>query len=346
MFREKPGRSGPGALLLLLLHLPLLGLLLLPFGYFGTDTWWLDNLGNLQLQWSFAAVVMLALTIRLPRLLLSLLFGVYALLIGIHFAPFYWPAPATADSSPLIRIAQLNLRYWNPNIDDIVADLAQRPYDVVVLQEISDESLASVSRLTDTYSHSIGSASAARFGSRHALFSRWPLTDRRVHDLGYLEGRVIDVGVVFEPADTTIRMLTLHPGAPRSDTLWQLRNSTLEFVGGLVGDSSHPWQVVVGDLNVSPWSPHWHRLLISGKLKNTARGQGYIPSWSPFYVDHPGRYLTSNYLDHSLVTEGLVTVGKVYRTVTGSDHALVETRLAIKRQPLTRLAPPVTAIRR
>ena len=345
MFQETPGRFGPGRLALLLLHLPLFGLLLLPFGYFGAGTWWLDNLGNLQLQWAFAAMALLALSLRLPRVLLGMLSGAYALLIGIHFAPFYWPVPAATESSPTIRIAQLNLRYWNPNIETIVADLAHQPYDVVVLQEISDESLASVSRLTDTYPHSIGSASAARFGSRHALFSRWPLVDRQVHDLGYLEGRVIDVGVVFEPALTTIRMITLHPGAPRSETLWQLRNSTLEFVGGLVENSGHPWQVVVGDLNVSPWSPHWQRLMDNGKLTNTARGHGYIPSWSPFNGNPLGRYLTSSQLDHSLVTESLETVSKTYRTVDGSDHALVETQLAVKRQPLTWLASP-TAIRR
>ena len=339
MFRETSGRLGPGSWILLLLHLPLLGLLLLPFGYYGAETWWLDNLGNLQLQWAFAAMLLLVLGIRLPGILLGILTLSYVLLIGIHFAPFYWPTPAAAKAAPVLRVAQLNLRYWNPDIDTIVADLASQPYDVVVLQEISDESLASVSRLTATYPHSIGSASAARFGSRHALFSRWPLVDRQVHDLGYLEGRVIDVGVEFEPAATTVRMITLHPGAPRSETLWQLRNSTLAFVGGLVDNSGHPWQMVIGDLNVSPWSVHWRPLVESGKLENTARGQGYFPSWSPISGNRFGRYLTSTYLDHSLVTEGLTTLGKTYRTVPGSDHALIETRLALTSTPLASLAP-------
>jgi endonuclease/exonuclease/phosphatase (EEP) superfamily protein YafD len=316
------------SILFILLQLILLALMASPLLLSDTDHWWLDNLLNLQLQWSLLAAILLVPGMIYLRRISLVLLPFYVLIAVGNFAHLYVPLAMPAATAFSFSIAQLNLRYHNPHSADIFSQLAQADYDIVVLQEIADASVDKLDRVSANYPYSIGSGSLEGYSSRHLLLSKWPLSERKVHDLGYVEGRVIDVMVNPPGSGQAIRVLALHPGAPRNRELWELRNATLEFVAREVEQAPHQYQLVVGDLNVSPWSTVFRNLLQVSGLQHSGAGYGYMPSWSLSPHNAITRLLGSAYIDHCLVSAGLVVRDKQWHIVKGSDHLLISTRLA------------------
>jgi len=292
--------------------------------------WWLDNLINLQLQWSLLAVLSILLSLKSFRLLAIPLSLLYFSIILYNFGPLFLPDQSSNQNKVTLKVAQLNIRYENPNIDEIISKLLDTDYDFILIQEIADDKVVKVGRLIQTYPYSIGSNSLRTYSSRLALFSRWPITDSKIHDLGYVEGKVIEAFVKPPDSNTPIKVLALHPGAPRNEVLWQLRNNTLEFIASQASGSSQQRQIVIGDINISPWSPIFKRLAINSRLQDCAAGHGYIPSWGLYNTNHLTRLLSSVYIDHCLVSKSINVRDRQYHYIEGSDHVLILTILEIK----------------
>jgi endonuclease/exonuclease/phosphatase family metal-dependent hydrolase len=91
------------------------------------------------------------------------------------------------------------------------------------------------------------------------------------------------------------------------------RNRQLERLAALSSATATPL-VVVGDLNISPFSPHFRQLLADGKLKSAADGFGWQPTWPSFLLP------AGIQIDHGLVN-GAVSVQGFHRGGRdGSDH--------------------------
>ena len=291
--------------------------------------WWLDNLINLQLQWSLLALLSILLSLKFFRLLAIPSSLLYLSIILYNFGPLYIPGLPENQNKAVFKVAQLNIRYENLNIDDTISKLLDADYDIVLIQEIADGKVGIVGRLTQSYPYSVGSGSPRTYTSRLALFSRWPLTNTKIHDLGYVEGRVIETFVHPPDSDTSIKILALHPGAPRNEVLWQLRNNTLEFIASQASSSDLQQQIVLGDINVSPWSPIFKSLAKNSRLQNSAAGHGYIPSWALLTTNHLTRLLSSVYIDHCLVSKSFNIRDKQYHYIEGSDHVLISTMIEL-----------------
>jgi endonuclease/exonuclease/phosphatase (EEP) superfamily protein YafD len=72
--------------------------------------------------------------------------------------------------------------------------------------------------------------------------------------------------------------------------------------------------VLLGDLNCTPWSPAFDRLLAAARLRDSGRGRGLHPTWFsavPF-VGLP--------IDHVLVGPGVGVRGRHVGPDIGSDH--------------------------
>ena len=291
--------------------------------------WWLDNLINLQLQWSLLAMLSILLSLKIFRATAIPLSLLYFPIILYNFGPLYLPGLADDQNKAVLKIAQLNIRYENSNINEIISTLLDTDFDLILIQEVADNRVDTVGKLTQSYPYSVGSGSPRNYTSRLALFSRWPLANTKIHDLGYVEGRVIETFVHPPDSDTSIKILALHPGAPRNKVLWQLRNNTLEFIASQASSSALQQQIVLGDINVSPWSPIFKSLAKNSRLQNSAAGHGYIPSWALFTTNHLTRLLSSAYIDHCLVSKSFNIRDKQYQHIEGSDHVLISTILEL-----------------
>ena len=320
-------------LIFIAVQLLIIALMLMPAFMSSIDLWWLDNLANFQLQWTILAIVSVLLNVFFFRILTIPLALIFLSIFLYNFTAFFSAGVSSNQSGAQFKIAQLNISYGNPNVDSIILGLIDSDYDAVLIQEIADREVDKFAQLLVGFPYSIGSNSLGTFSSRLALFSRWPMLNRRIHDLGYVEGKVIEVTLAPADGNIPVRILALHPGAPRSPDLWGLRNATLEFIAAEVSSSTLPHQIVIGDVNVSPWSPFFRNLVRNSGLQDGVSGHGYIPSWSAFTTNNLMRLLSSTYIDHCLVSHSIAVRGKDLRFIEGSDHLLIENSLELNQVP-------------
>jgi endonuclease/exonuclease/phosphatase (EEP) superfamily protein YafD len=98
-----------------------------------------------------------------------------------------------------------------------------------------------------------------------------------------------------------------------SDRLFRARNDQLRALAHLAAGLEPP-KVLIGDFNLSPWSPFFPPLLKQAGLVNARDGFGILPTWPTFFV--PAMIP----LDHCLVSpEARVTNIETGPDI-GSDH--------------------------
>ncbi len=310
-------------------------LILLPALSADIPLWWLDNLLSLQLQWSLLAVLLTLINVKyVPKCALPFAL-LYLMVIGYNQLPFYLSAENKLQNQPLfkmtqLKIAQLNIRYENTHMDKLTAAVSSPDFDVLVLQEAADYQHKKIKALSRYYPYSIGIEPLESTPSGLALFSRWPIVERKIHNLGYKGGHILEVIIQAPETETPVQIFALHPASPRSEKLWQLRNATLAYTSELVSSSSLPNKIVIGDFNSTPWSGQFKYLQKNSRLKNSAEGFGYIASWSYSAVNYVMRLLSSAYIDHCLVSSTFTVLNKQYQRVQGSDHLLLLTELAVE----------------
>jgi len=87
-------------------------------------------------------------------------------------------------------------------------------------------------------------------------------------------------------------------------------------------------QILLGDLNCTPWSPYFDKLLAKGHLKDSERGFGFTPSWpTKMFLFVPLRPFLP--IDHVLVSQGIVVKERRLLGEVGSDHLPVLVRLKL-----------------
>ena len=92
-----------------------------------------------------------------------------------------------------------------------------------------------------------------------------------------------------------------------------LRNDQLDAVAQYVATVTGP-KILMGDLNTSPWSHCFGRLLSRAKLVDSSRGRGVEATWPTnlIWLRIP--------IDFCLVSEGIAVKDKQVGTDIGSDH--------------------------
>ncbi|MFN9916132.1 MAG: endonuclease/exonuclease/phosphatase family protein, partial [Pirellulaceae bacterium] len=83
-----------------------------------------------------------------------------------------------------------------------------------------------------------------------------------------------------QPLPQRYAILGVHTFSPK---LFQLgrtsqRDQQLKSLAEWSKARSEP-AMIIGDLNITPWSPPFWRLLLTGQLRDSSWQQGYFPSW-------------------------------------------------------------------
>ena len=145
-----------------------------------------------------------------------------------------------------------------------------------------------------------------------AVFSRLPLAEAGVHTLG--EAGLPSLSMRVDVGGVELTLLATHPTPPIPARRFHLRNDQLARLGELIDSSSRPL-VLVGDLNMTMWSPWYRRLTGTRRLFNSRRGFGVQGSWPaclPEFLRLP--------IDHCLLSDGLSVAGCSLGPDIGSDH--------------------------
>lgn len=273
-------------------------------------------------------------------LLLAALFGwrrrpapaALALVIAAwHAAPALSPSTASAQApacaGPAITLATVNLQYSNQRPEAFRAWLRTEPADLLVIQEVTP-SWATELEAQQAYPYRHVLTRDDPYGM--AVLSRRPIESVALVDLAG-DGLPSFAGVVTA-GTLRMRFLGLHTHWPLTPGLAAARDKALQAAAQLARAADLP-VVLLGDLNVTPDSPAFDRLLEQGGLRDVMRGRGWRPTWLANFWPLALR------IDHILVSADLCVEHAQTGPPIGSDHRPVLARLRLPQDAAGSPAP-------
>ncbi|MBK8507612.1 MAG: endonuclease/exonuclease/phosphatase family protein [Candidatus Competibacteraceae bacterium] len=230
-----------------------------------------------------------------------------AVLVKWTFGSF--PETRSDGTGTTLRALLANVNSANRDDRRIRELLLKHNPDVVVLLEATPWLMEHLTALAERYPHRIAEARDDNFGI--ALLSRHPLTNGRIARIGA-------AGLPSAVAELHIdrRRLVIvgtHPLPPMNAELARRRNEQLASLAEFARQTPDPL-VMLGDLNITPWSPYFERLLADSGLRDGRGGHGLLPTWP---VGWPMLWIP---IDHVLVSDDVQIRQWQTGAVIGSDH--------------------------
>lgn len=295
-----------------LLLLAFLGTAASPLGIWSSH---LERLSHFRFGWIVLLPLLAAFFLKRGRRLPAIACGILLAGSVLTILP-YWIPPAKPARGSGIKFIAWNLLWENLRKDEALPWLLEQNADVLVLTECTDGWRARLEKLSAEYPHRITSGRDGAEGMW--VLSRHPLD---APDPAGLAAAKPWISTVMHAPQGPVRILGMHPRTPRSGHRFDERNGQYVKAAAISAGSDIP-VVILGDLNCTPFSPWFGRLLRDGQLHDTGKGFGLPSTWRSNGIGLP--------IDHILIRgPWQVLDRKVHPDRMGSDHHPVIAVLAI-----------------
>ena len=294
---------------------------------------YLELLSHFQLQYFLLSSVGLIGLAVLRRKYLFLIGLICTTFLGTQIITWYWPPRfwnTGGDSNFRILVANINTK--NQQYEDVLAYTRQENPDLALFMEVDTAWIEQLDTLADVLPYSSGEGNPYNFGIM--LYSRYPFES--VQRVAFGDDRIPSLTGEVNVNNQTLAFVGTHPLPPVRPEYFQSRNQQLDLVGQHL-QTVEPSKLLIGDLNVSMWSPYYGRLVRQTGLVNARKGFGILPSW-PTYGTYPqipdwASLLLSIPIDHCLLSPELEVVDVRVGPDLGSDHrpVVVDLNLSYER---------------
>lgn len=303
--------------------LALLALLPSWLGLAGGWSWFLDLFAHFRWQYLIAGVVIAVWAAWRRKYWTFALVMLTCLLNGLLIGRLSWhpeldQAKLAGDFE--LRMVSLNVLTSNPDKQAVLDYLLASEADAVFLMEVDQHWLAALAPLLDEYPHLLQHPRDDNFGV--AFFSREPWLEADVVQLGDAGFPSVQVRMLHQ--DRELVVIGTHTMPPMSRLMAQWRDNQLEAVAEHVRDINGP-VLVVGDLNVTPWSAGMRRAMV-GNLGHRSLAAPWQPTWK-------ARSIFAVPIDHVLATTPLLITGRSVGPDVGSDHRPLQIVVGMEAPP-------------
>ncbi|MEZ6041199.1 MAG: endonuclease/exonuclease/phosphatase family protein [Planctomycetaceae bacterium] len=295
--------------------------------------WIADLLANLRIQQVLGLLVCIAVHTGFQSWKLVVLIGAGLLFHApAYVADYrYCRSDAVAARSGIsqtdagtLRVTTANVLTSNRRYADIANELLASDADVVAIIEIStalrDFLSADFSR---QYPHSVFYVQdSGNFGI--ALYSRIPWTNAALTHFN--DNDLKSVVATINHSGQTWHIFATHTLPPVGRQQFAHRNQHLQMLSDEVkrlrSDDPTSHVVVMGDLNITPWSPIFQDFAGNSELRRHTSGPGIRPTWYRFPA-----FAFGLVIDHVLSTDNLSSDSCSVGADVGSDHRFVTVQL-------------------
>ncbi|WP_182870857.1 endonuclease/exonuclease/phosphatase family protein [Rhodopirellula sp. JC639] len=283
--------------------------------------WFSDLLANLRIQQLIAGAIVVLFCLFIKQFRLAL---IGALCFSVHLVPMMpelvptSASGATADAP--LRLMTINVLTRNHAYQRVADEIRQVDPDLVAILELSSGLNAYLSReLADAYPHRLSSPEdSGNFGI--GVFSKLAFDEARMFQLNE---NITSIEVVCGGN----QVVATHPLPPMGSDGFQSRNQHLSLLAARISQQRHEFPerpiVVLGDFNVTPWSPHFRRFQRASGLHRAKLGIAVTPTWYARGSDFPFGLV----LDHIFINDSLRCVEYRVGDDIGSDHRSVSVAL-------------------
>lgn len=273
--------------------------------------WWFFELfANFRVQLLLVQLVLLTVYLVMRRPVWAVVIGAATVINGLAVRNYVLPGSAYVpdeDGPAEIRVLNANVRSSNLNPASLIDVVTAVEPDVIAVLELNERVAEALQALDEAYPYQILVPESGNFGI--AVYSRWPFADAETFELsGYaaIDAEIMDDRQAWH-------FIAAHPVPPVSADMAALRNSQLEQLAGYVTEISAP-HVIVGDFNITPYSPYFQDFIEQTGLDNALRGHGPSFTWPSFFP------LLGIPIDHVLVSADFEVVEYFRAGDIGSDH--------------------------
>lgn len=286
------------------------------FSFLGRFCWVCDLFSHFRVQYFQIALILIGLAIWKKNNTLLIVFVVLACLNYAFVLPLYFGKPPAATEKP-VHAMLMNILASNGNTEQVLAAIQSADPDLLLLEEVTPKWAAELSKLN--YPYSVADVRDDCFGIM--LLSRYPLANTNVVFVGTAGVPTITADVYLPQGE--ISLIGTHPLPPFNAEYSKHRNLQLADLPSLVKKQTKP-VLLIGDLNTSPWSYWFRRVLNESGLKNSMQGFGFQPSWPS------NNRLLRIPIDHMLHSPEIVIHNRVIGPDIGSDHLPVIVDFSVK----------------
>ena len=289
-------------------------------GFCGRLAWFLDLFAHFRVQYFLGLLVTAVLLLILRRRKAAACCGIFSIINLLVILPLYFGKTLGADATgQRLRAMLLNVNTKSGDPIRVAKLVNEMSPQILVLEEINSRWLTDLEEALRAYPHSCVSPREDNFGI--GLFSKFPLSNATVVDLGEVRLPSIIADVRIEA--TTLRVIATHPPPPAGALYSRWRNSQLDMIPDYVPKDGSAF-LLLGDLNVTPWSHHFQQLLTRTGLRDSSKGRGVQPTWP---MGSPLLWIP---IDHCLHSSEVTILRKTIGPNVGSDHYPLIVDIAIR----------------
>jgi len=278
--------------------------------------WWpFDLMANFAVQLGLIQIAGLMFCIARRAWRIGLATVVVMLINLVPVAGYYVGGQAmAAPAGASIRVMELNLWDRNDRIDLVEGAVRQEAPDLVAFAEVTPEWRERLEVLRWDYPYWVRDD---RYEWADVLIvSRLPFQAASAQPLGRRGKTAVTATVCASSTDPgrCIDLLAVHLERPQGRYYARARNGHLDALANLVATRGADRAVLVGDFNLTPWSPYFPRLLAASGLRDGAVGGGVAPTWF-------SRWLPFGLpIDHILAGPSVTVHSLHVGPDVGSDH--------------------------
>jgi len=261
---------------------------------------------------------------------LGLILSGFCLVINLgEILPWYFPHHWFNQDiqGQELRVLLSNMDKYKDNSDRAIALIQKERPDIVVFVEVGTAIAAKLKAgLTDILPYSLehietgflpafwlgdkGLSEETRFLDGSLILSHIPLENPQVKSLG---GGRKSLLANLQISGQLISLIAVHPSKATGQIYFEERNRQLEAIADYAATLKNP-VILIGDMNVTMWSPYYRDLVKKTQLHNVRAGFGILPTWPTF---QPLLYIP---IDHCLVSPDFQVLKVRRGQAIGSDH--------------------------
>ncbi len=291
-------------------------------GYFGRLNLYLEFASGYKIQLLLLGLCSL-FYFCLTRQKIGIIISLFCVVLNLaEILPWYWNQPriTNIESYEPLKVLSYNVLWSNKQYNKAIALINREQPDIAVFLEAQKPWSRALTPLKADFPYHIGVEKL-----EIEIYSKLPLNNTEVELYGTYRGLVLsDIAI----GNSNLKFVATHayPQLYFGRKGWEIRNEHLEIgIGEYIAKSKQP-VVIIGDLNVSMWSPFYRSLIDKSGLDNARQGFGVLPTHS---IISPQFAALSAPIDHCLVTPNIQVQDFKLGKDIGSDHLPIIANLLI-----------------
>jgi endonuclease/exonuclease/phosphatase (EEP) superfamily protein YafD len=283
-------------------------------GFAGEQYWLLDLCSHFRVQYLVFSLILFAYTLFKGKRASAFFFIVTTIINAVCTLSIYWGRSESKNTDKVNEISAVlfNINSKNEEYSKIINYIEEKSPDLLGLLELNAKASVQLSsRLKNLgYITQVTKPREDSFGV--GLYSKIKLDSFEIKSFGGNALPSIEAELIL--SKNKLRVILTHPLPPVSKSHSASRNNQLDSLSEYIRSLDKENILVMGDLNATPWSFVFKKLLNKSSLRDSRQGFGLQPTWPR------GTVSVLIPIDHLLVSPEIHVIDREVGRDLGSDH--------------------------